>query len=273
MIRKGIKLELYRAFHNLGYIIALSAACAIALAHIIIKVLPESRSLGINGNLDYPPSVFNTCLMLDLGGEFGYLFYFGVILLASLPSSVSYFQDLRGGYIKNICTRMEKKGYLIGKYTAVFVSAGSICVIPLLLNILLTCMFIPALLPQEGTRMFSLFKECMLAELFYTHPFGYLGIYLFIDFIVTGLFVCFALTVSKFMFSQYLVMFTPFIAFSLLQTVLQFTYFNSAGPFFVMNPLQMTWQKPAIVITEMLLLFCLTFGIFYFSGGKKHDIL
>lgn len=273
MIRKGIKLELYRAFHNMGYIIALAAACAIALAHIIIRVLPESGNFELYSNMEYPPSVFNQCLMLDVAGNFGYLFYFGVILLASLPSSISYFQDLRGGYIKNICTRMDKRGYLIGKYTAVFVSAGSVCVIPLVLNLLLTCMFIPALLPQKGTAMFSLFSGCMLADVFYTHPFLYLGIYLLIDFIMTGLFACFALTVSKFMFNQYLVLFTPFIAFLLLQTIFQFTYFNAAGPYFVMNPLQMTWESSAIVITEIVLLFCVTFGLFYFSGGKKHDVL
>lgn len=273
MIKKGVKLELYRAFHNIGYVIALGVACAIAVAHIIMRILPESESLEIVGNMDYPPSVFNKCLMLDVGGNFAYLFYFGVILLGTLPSSISYFQDLRGGYIKNVCTRMDKRGYLIGKYIAIFVSAGSVCVIPLLLNLLLTCMFIPALLPQEGTRMFSLSSGCMLADLFYTHPFLYLGVYLLIDFVMVGLFTCLALAVSKFMFNQYLVLFTPFIAFLLLQTLLQFTYFNSAGPFFVMNPLQMTWQNSVIVITEIVLLFGLTFGIFYFSGGKKHDVL
>ena len=113
----------------------------------------------------------------------------------------------------------------------------------------------------------------MLADLFYTHPFLYVGVYLLIDFVMAGLFTCLALAVSKFMFNQYLVLFTPFIAFLLLQTLFQFTHFNSAGPFFVMNPLQMTWQKSGIVITEIVLLFCLTFGIFYFSGGKKHDVL
>ena len=128
MIWKGIKLEFYRAFHNIWYVISLLVATAIALAQFFTQVLPKTQVIGSGDSMDYPYSVFNSSLMYGLGSYYDYIFYYSIILIATVPYAVSYYTDMKEGYIKNVSTRMDISGYLVGKYLAVFVSAGSICV-------------------------------------------------------------------------------------------------------------------------------------------------
>lgn len=273
-MKQGIKLELYRAFHNAGFPIAVFLGSIITVFQFVFRVLPEMNNIvDTNSNLSYPLSVFNTCLMLDLGGFYSYLYYNAIILIAVIPFGVSYYTDLREGYIKNVYTRMDRKGYLIGKYIAVFVSAGFVCVIPLILNLLLTSMVMPSLLPQAATGRFSIGGFAMLKEVFYTHPWIYIGIYLLIDFVMTGLFGCMTLVVTKFVYNRYIVLFVPFLLFILVQTVAQFSYYNAAGPYFIIDASQTIWENLPTVIIEIVFLFLFTFITFYLMGGRKRDAL
>lgn len=273
-MKQGIKLELYRAFHNAGFPIAVFLGSIIAVVQFVFRVLPEMDYIvDTSINLSYPLSIFNTCLMLDLGGFYSYLYYYAVMLIAVIPFGVSYYTDLREGYIKNVYTRMDRKGYLIGKYISVFVSAGFVCVIPLILNLLLTSMVMPSLLPQVATGRFSIGGLAMLKELFYAHPWIYIGIYLLFDFIMTGLFACTALVMAKLVYNKYIVLFAPFLLFILAQTVAQFSYYNAAGPYYIMDASQTIWENLPTVIIEIVFLFLFTFITFYFMGGRKKDAL
>ena len=176
-MKEGIKLELYRAFHSRTYVFALVIACLIAIAQVIAEAVPLIGGYaGEADNITYPPSLYNTCLMLNFAGFYGYLYYYASILLGTIAYGISYYTDLRGGYIKNLYTRMNRNGYLAGKYLAVFLSAGSICVIPLVLNLYLTALLIPALIPQPGTRQFAIVAQAMFSDIFYSHPMVYIGI-------------------------------------------------------------------------------------------------
>ncbi len=272
MIKKGVKLELYRAFHNASFYGALALGCLISIVHFVLEVLPKTKVIGCFVNISYPESVFNSCLALGFGSSEIYMYYFAIVLIGTIPFGVSYYTDLRYGYIKNIYTRMNRTGYLLGKYLAVFLSAGSVCVIPLILNLMLTMAVLPALIPQQGTFFFAVCGSCMMSELFYTHPFAYLFVYFMIDFIFTGLFACMALSVTRFVYNRYVVLFAPFIIFFVLQTILVYTSIPSAAPMFAMLPTQKMWQKPEIVITEMLLLFGISFSTFWFEA-RKQDVI
>lgn len=273
-MKEGIKLELYRAFHNRAYYVALIIACIIAVAQVVMDVLPlRGGYAGVDDNMTYPPSLYNTCLMLNFAGFFGYLYYYAVILLGTIPHAVSYYTDLRGGYIKNLYTRMDKKGYLAGKYLSVFLSAGSVCVLPLILNLYLTALFIPALIPQAGTNQFAVSAQSMLSDVFYSHPFLYVCIYLLIDFCIAGLFACMALAVSRLLYNRYILYFFPFVLFILLQTVLSYTVLSGMAPYFVMQPTQMNQEIPGYVIADIIVLFAVSLGGYILGGGRKHEVL
>lgn len=272
-MKEGIKLELYRAFHNVWYIVAVGAGCLIAAAHFIMFVLPKTQYIGANTNMEYPQSVYNSCLMVGMDGFYGYLFYYGIILLGTLPYGISYFTDKKEGYIKNIYSRMNRKYYLTGKYLAVFLSAASVCLIPLIFNFYLTALVLPAVIPQAGTGMFILQSQCMFSGIFYTHPFLYICIYLLIDGAMTGLFACLTLLLSDIANNRYLILFVPFLCFLVSQTVCGFCRLDAWGPYFVMNPTQMAWENALTVFSEIGGLFLLTAGGFALIGGVNKDAL
>ena len=58
-MKEGIKLELYRAFHNRAYYVALIIACIIAVAQVVMDVLPLSNENKI-------PSVSNVDFIIRL---------------------------------------------------------------------------------------------------------------------------------------------------------------------------------------------------------------
>jgi hypothetical protein len=275
MIRKGIELEFYRAFHNVWYFISLTIAVILVLLQFFLRVIPYSTRMAGTINIDYPYSVFNTGIMFETGSYYSHLYYFSIILLATVPYAASYFNDMKDGYIKNIAARMDIKGYLIGKYLAVFVSAGSICVIPLIINTYLTAMVIPSLLPQLATKQFSVVTAGSFAmDLFYTHPYLYTTLYLFIDFVMAGLYGCLALVISKIVNNRYIVMFFPFLIFFVFQSVIMYTPFSLLGPYYIMDPHQSNAAEEAgTVVAGIASLLIITVVGFKIAGGKKNDIL
>lgn len=275
MIWKGIKLEFYRAFHNIRYVAALLVATAIALAQFFTQVIPKTHVIGSGESIDYPHSVFNSNLMFGLQSFYSYIYYFSIILLATVPYAASYFTDMKDGYIKNVSTRMNTTGYLAGKYLAVFVSAGSICVIPLILNTYLTAMVLPSLTPEVATARFAVSGNGSFAkELFFTYPYLYTLLYLVIDFVMTGLFGCLALVISRIVNNRYIVMFFPFIVFLVFQTVIAYTPLALLGPFFIMDPAQDNYfEKAGYIISGIAALLLITVAGFKISGGKKRDAL
>lgn len=104
-MKTGIKIELHRAFCNQSYYFALIAGCVLSSLQFVLRVLPNIESIHVERNMDYPRSVFNHCLMLDMGGGYAYLFFYAIILLATVPFGTSYYQDMKEGYIKNVFVR------------------------------------------------------------------------------------------------------------------------------------------------------------------------
>lgn len=69
--------------------------------------------------------------------------------------------------------RAGSRNYLIAKYIAVFITGGVAAVFPLVLDLILTMPFVPALIPQMGTFLFGVNESEWLGSLFYVHPFLY----------------------------------------------------------------------------------------------------
>ena len=271
-MKKGIKLELYRAFYNPGFLLAILAGCIIAGAHFFHQVLPKTAMIFSGYNIDYPVNLFNSMLPLDYVSFYGSIYYYAVPLLAVLPSGVSYYQDLKSGYRKNLCIRMDKKAYLAGKYLAVFLSAGVVCVVPLLFNLMLTSAVLPALTPQKGTNLFAIIESSFLAELFYTKPFLYLLLYLLVDFVMTGTLACVALGISAFVRNRYIVLFAPFLLFFLLQAVSEYTGYRGWNPYNIMNPVDSGVVTGMHVLMEAGAFLLIGGGSFILGGGRK-DVL
>ena len=271
-MRKAIRLELYRAFHNPGFWLALAAGCIIIMVHFFHQVLPKASVIFSGWNMDYPMTIFNSILPLDYVSFYGNIYYYAVPLLSVLPFGVSYYQDVQNGYRKNVCIRMNKKMYLAGKYLAVFLSAGVICVAPLVLNLVLTSAVIPAMVPQRGTNLFAITEFSFMTELFYARPFLYLFFYLILDFVMTGMLACVALGVSTFAKNHYVVLFSPFILFFLLQAVSEYSGYSNWNPYNIMNPVGSASVTLFHAAVETGIFLLVGGGCFVLEGGRK-DVL
>ena len=93
-----------------------------------------------------------------------------------LPYCSTFVKDNNSQYILQYYSRISKNRLHIAKFITTFVVGGLIVVIPLLVNLIATMMFVPALKPIEnglfyGKRFF--FYECIICET-YVHIYVYI---------------------------------------------------------------------------------------------------
>ncbi len=220
----SIKLELKRAFFNKNYLVALAIGVIVAVTHFATQVIPQVGSLNnyMLGKGEYPLSVFNTWIGGESWSSFALLFNTLIPIICTIPFVDSFYMDNKTGYTKNLLIREKQQNYFISKFISVFVSSGTVAVIPLLLNLFLTATVMPALIPDASAMTFSLNASCMLSELFYTHPFLYILIYMIIIFMYAGLLSIIGLVVSFLAENRIFVTLFPFMFYILTDYILEF---------------------------------------------------
>lgn len=272
MIRKCLKIELYRLWHNAYIYLAILSGCIISVIHIITIVYPRSLYLVPFINLEYPYSIFNTCLAMDYTSVYPVIFLYVIPLMIVFPFGASYYQDLRTGYIRQVYMRTDRRSWLLAKYVTVFFSGAVIYVIPLVFDTILTAGFIPALLPQRAIAMYGVFSGSFLNEFFYTRPWTYYVIFLFIGMVYAGSLACLALAVTPIFHSSFFVLMTP--VFFVFVTNAVFDLFH-IGVFQIlrnMSPIGMcNVINGGACIGEMVLLLAVSFCVFM-KGGKRLDV-
>lgn len=274
-----LKLECKRAFGNPLFYISLLIGCALAVWHFIGTGLPqgiwisdEAFSLEGKGNgMDFPPNVFNRWIGGDFANVQPYLYFLILPILAVLPYGASYLSDLKSGYIKMLVIRADRRSYFCSKALAVFLSGGVAVILPMLLNLFLTATVLPALLPQVVTRLFPIQELSLWGDLYFAHPWVYIGIFLFIIFIFGGLFATLSLVVSRFSDNRFLVLIFPFLFMIFLNALAGFFYCSAISPLYFLRPTQPALGvSPWIMLSEALILLALV--VFFARKGNKEDI-
>ncbi len=139
----------------------------------------------------YPHSVFTSWMGIGIGYDIWATVYLYVcILLAALPYCSTFVKDNNSQYILQYYSRISKNRLHIAKFITTFVVGGLIVVIPLLVNLIATMMFVPALKSQ--LKMVFLWETVLLFMnvLFVKHTFIYTFIYIVQFFIYGGAFLC-----------------------------------------------------------------------------------
>lgn len=80
-MKKAIQLELYRAFYNPAFWLALAAGCVIAAAHFFQQVLPNTSHIYSGEEMAYPVTIFNSILPMDYVGFYGNIYYYTTLQL------------------------------------------------------------------------------------------------------------------------------------------------------------------------------------------------
>ncbi|GAA2184409.1 hypothetical protein GCM10009785_32190 [Brooklawnia cerclae] len=204
-------IELKRAFTGRSMLLALAAGLAVVTLHMT-QVIPLSQmSVERKSALSpsYPHSLYRFWLGYDMSEMAGLLFLFLLPLLAALPFGASLFDDRRSGYDINVVTRAPRGRYYRAKAVAVFVSAGVAVAFPLLLDLCLTAMFLPAIRPEA--TVFGIPETGMWSGLFYEHPLVYVLAYVLVNFLWAGSIGLMSVVAGYIVANRILVVATPFI--------------------------------------------------------------
>ena len=242
-----LKLELKKAFKNKFFWISVVLGCLITLLSFehMVNMYYEGMS-AISGNstdIIYDPHIgINTVFNCWIGGEpfsLGSSIYFFVFpLLIALPYGWSYSEERKCGYRRMMITKTGKKKYYCAKYVAVFLSGGVAMVLPLIFNFWLTLLVVPAILPDVTMNMFyGVFGGSFLAELYYTVPFLYVAIYLFIDFVYCGFLVCICMAVSGIVRQKWGVVLIPFLLLLFVHVITDYIYSDPSVAYKELSPL------------------------------------
>lgn len=275
-IKELTKIELQRAFRKRSTLAALMTGLLIAAVHLIhnLPIALKATETMMNyfdagKGLLYPRYVFTTWI----GGE-GYsvesfLYYLALPLAAAMPFSSSLLEDISCGFSKNICIRVRKTDYLTAKYIAVFVVSGTVVFLPLLVNLMITSMFLPSLPPQTAAGTFITANR--LFYRIYSHaPYLYAVIYLLIDFIAAGFLGTIGLVMNFYTSNRLAAISVPFIGCIFLYTLTNLYGFGGYSLTYCLQPSYglTSWITPLIYLGIFL-----TFGIVYFIKGRKWEVL
>lgn len=267
--------EIKRAFNTIGMKLALLVGCALSVWHVITVIMPisEGQNYELSANaiddLYVPISLFSTWMGNELFPIQSYIFYLILPLLAVLPFGSSFFEDIKSGYIINVCTRLEKKIYFKAKYLAVFLSGGVAVAAPLLLNLVLSSMFMPAFIPDNGT-VGTISPTTMAYEVFFTHPLVYVLMFIVIDFIFAGVIATLSLSYTYFTEHRFGVMIVPFVFYFFIYSLTNLIDKTDYSLFFMLNGGANNNYLPMYIL-YFLLFFILSYVVFMWKG-KKQDV-
>lgn len=214
-----LRFELHRAIFNFRFLIALICGCVLAILQFYHTVVPLSGQLddlfgnfnNMKGSLHIPYNPYESWIEADFNCAYSLIFFMIMPLLSTLPHGISYFEDMKSGYIRLIMPRKDKKAYYVSKCLAVSVSAFVVIVIPLLLNLFLAMTKLPAISPDIATSSSSITSRSILWSVYYEHPLVHALTFILLDGIYGALFGLISFIVSDFAEHGIVVMLFPFI--------------------------------------------------------------
>ena len=200
-MRKAIKIELWKAFHNPMLWLALAGSAFIVLANVWDCAAEMSNWTRVvqpfMGDPDVPASIFSTegysLFVLSLP-YYSNLFSAQVFIyvwpiLAAIPYGTSYMTDRRTGVYNQIVSRIGRKKYFIAKYSAVFVTGGLVVALTVLAALLADAMVAPYW-KVHISLLEVIHSGAFLSTLYYTHPWLHILCWCGVLFFIGGCTAC-----------------------------------------------------------------------------------
>jgi len=214
------------------------------------------------------------CESMTLGFS---LFFFLFPLLAAMAYGWSFHSELKRGYIKNVTTRTRKMNYYAAKYIATFLVGGLAVVIPLGINMLISLLYSNAAIPDVIYQYFSMGHGSLWSRIYFSQPFLFCVIYLFVDFFFCGSIACLSMALSFFVKNRITVLLTPFLAL-LAVDYLRWKIMEVLSISYEVSPIRFLHPTPYPLSVSGNIIF--VWGVFLFLGalliclikGRSNDI-
>lgn len=223
-MRKTLKIELKKALCSKYFVLGL---CLLMLFAILSAVYMIENRAGYNPdsinhylkdgkltrNPDLPLFGFYSAW---IGGEdlsLAYILFYTLLPVgAALPFGWSYYTERKSGYLKNIASRIDKRTYLFSKAIATFAVGMLVVLLPLLVNVFLVSAFVPTCDPFAGYTFYNhVYFGNLWVDLYFTHPFLHMVLYILLDTLYGGIFALFSLAISFYLKNIFAVVFIPFL--------------------------------------------------------------
>lgn len=264
---KLIKLDFKRAIINKQFFIVLMLGILLTIAHMHIKSFPQFNLYGSASGY-YNPF---TCWISNGGFDaYSTIFFMTLPILVTIPYADSYWIDKHSGFAKIIYTKSRKIEYVISKYITNFIVGGLVIIIPLIFNLYILFMMMPAIKPSIFSN-FELAKN-MFSNLYYFHPYMYLLIYLFMSFVFGGVYASIGLAVSTFCKNKFLVTAIPTIMY-ILMFAFELVGFNQLVPAKFLMASQIEIGINIISICIVFIILFVGSIVTYIIGVKNDEII
>lgn len=260
-----LSCELKRAFKNRRLFCTVFFGCALTAVQYFLDVLPVVAYLN-----DYqtdpgllPHSVFSQWIGAN-GASPSMAVYITVApILAAFPYGDSFLSDRQSGYMQTLLLSSSRMKFLLSKYIAVFLSGGFCGIFPLVFNLLLTIATLPSISPVAAMGVFAPSSSSMFGDLFFIHPWGYLLLFFFLEFLFFGALSTVALLVSFFLTNSFLVTTLPFILYFMFSEIVALFGSPQIAPTNFLFPDQVVQYCSSAFVLSVCILFppisCLAF--------------
>ena len=286
-MKKLILIELRKTLRNRWFVISLGfgALCAAACLWSVLKqytsdtgmqgqiaaLQREGRSVGMDptqGGSLYQSWIGGAGM--NLGST---LFYALLPLLCALPCGWCFCEELSSGYLHMAAPLCGRRRYFASKMTAFFVAGGLVALVPQLLSLLLTALFIPAVRPSIVYFLYyPISHGAMLSGLYYTYPLCYVLIVLGIDFVFGGLFAWLSMTVALLTGNRIRAAVIPFLlilAGDLSENLIAYVCYWEISPLNILHPLSAAnVVKGWIILAWAGILLAVSVPILLRKGGR-----
>ncbi len=272
---KAVRNEIYKLYRNRTLWICAVFTFFLMMGELMFSygTFREFNALAAQyGSEGYPHVLSRFWIGGNLASVYNKLYYFLLPIIAVLPFAITYYTEIRTGYMKNICTRIRKKDYILAKYIVAFVSGGLGCSVPLLFNLWLAALYTPSY-PQSTVLLISAVDNTSLfSDIFYSRPLAYIFIYIGLAFLYGGAFAVLSMGIVYFCRNKFVFATFPFLINISAYYLLLNTDKRQYAPVAFLNPLQMvTGLSYRAIIMTFIALLAITFTAIYIQ--MKKDIL
>ena len=220
-----LKMELNKALRNPWFVVALSIACALAIASAVgniiyyqeygIFTLWEHKYVSPN-----PDSCFKWWVSLDFLQPTSTLLFQLLPFLVVIPYAWSYRSELQSGYLNQVVSRASQVRYLIAKGAATFLSGFAVGAIPLVLNIIILACFMPAYLPDITEVLYlGVYPNDLFSWCFYNLPVLYVVFFTLIAGVICGSWALFVHSLSFLIENRVALLIAPYLGTLALQFI------------------------------------------------------
>lgn len=284
-MRRCIKTELWKATHNIYFILSMGISVTLVFCNIMetnktVSELTE-RSIELQ-KLGLPIYQFTGCSLFiwwiaHNGVNFGSVFFYMIWpILVAMPYAWSFAQESCTGAMVQYCSRSSRKQYYFAKYLAVFISGGLVMAFPIWLDLMLNALICPSESLQFMNALTTIENRSFLSSLFYSHPWIHALIWCGVELLWGGSVATLSFLLGRKLRLSVTAVIFPFALLYVL-TIIGEILKRTSNTMLVLNPMQLAMQAPLGTNPGWLVFSCIfAFAILSLISGCrviKHDLL